>query len=64
MPVLLYFDFLQGNPVFIEVAASELPTKTVDEILHHEKWYTEYCTLLQSKKLAIEAWRVEKQVKT
>ena len=57
MPILL-----QTNPSFIDQAANELPTKTVDDIEHHEQWYTEYCTLLERKKLAIEAWKVERKV--
>lgn len=51
-----------GRPAFIEAAARDLPTKTVQEIEQHEQWYTEYCALMESKKKAIEAWRSSKEV--
>ena len=54
----------QGNTAFLEAAAKELPTKTFEEIQQHEEWYTEYSTLLQTKRRAIDAWREEKEVRS
>ena len=47
---------------FLEAATHEIPTKTVSEIEKHDQWYTEYSSLLKSKKEAIDAWKRQKQV--
>ena len=61
--MMLFLWYIQGGAGFLEAAAAELPTKTVEEIEQHEQWYIEYCTLLASKKKAIEEWKEEKQVR-
>ena len=55
--------FLQDPALFLKRATHEIPTKTVSEIEEHEQWYAEYCTLLSSKKKAIEDWKTQKQVR-
>ena len=40
----------------------ELPTRSAAEVERHEHWYTEYCTLLERKKRAIDDWKTAKQV--
>ena len=56
------YPWLQGESRFIEIALRELPTHTEQEIKAHSAWYTEYCTLLEAKKLAIQQWRKDRQV--
>ena len=53
---------IQDLSEFLESAVHELPTKTQLEIEQHKQWYTEYLTLLNRKKQAIEAWKTQKQV--
>ena len=44
----------------MDAACRELPTKSLQEVEQHEQWYTEYCTLLESKRKAIQAWKNQK----
>ena len=46
----------------MDAACRELPTKSLQEVEQHEQWYTEYCTLLESKRKAIQAWKNQKKV--
>ena len=50
----------QGQAGFMDAACRELPTKSLQEVEQHEQWYTEYCTLLESKRKAIQAWKNQK----
>ena len=52
----------QGQAGFMDAACRELPTKSLQEVEQHEQWYTEYCTLLESKRKAIQAWKNQKKV--
>ena len=49
--------FLKGVASFVDAIATEIPTHSSDEILRHDKWYIEYCVLLEGKKEAIKEWR-------
>ena len=53
---------LQDLSLLVERATCELPTKTRSDIEHHEQWYTKYSNLLSSKRKAIAAWKLQKQV--
>lgn len=61
--VLGCISLIQDLSEFLESAVHELPTKSRVEIEQHKQWYTEYLTLLSSKKQAIEAWKTQKQVR-
>ena len=52
----------QGQAGFMDAALRELPTKSLEEVEQHEQWYTEYCTLLESKRKAIQAWKNQRKV--
>ncbi|EDV26513.1 uncharacterized protein TRIADDRAFT_54601 [Trichoplax adhaerens] len=45
---------------FLEEALSQIPGKSMEEIQHHEQWYSEYAKLLENKKIAIEKWKKAK----
>ena len=54
---------VQAGPSFLDVAVTEIPTHTPEDIEQHEHWYIEYCTLLDSKKKAIVKWKKDKEVR-
>ena len=58
----VFFVTQQGQAGFMDAALRELPTKSLQEVEQHEQWYTEYCTLLESKRKAIQAWKNLKKV--
>ena len=53
---------LQGKPVFLEELRQFVPTKTPEEISHHEVWYKQYLDLQEKKKVAIQMWKARKEV--
>ena len=57
-----YVIFGQNEGAFIEAALLELPTRTESEVKAHSAWYTEYSTLLEAKRLAIQQWKKSRQV--
>jgi len=54
---------LQSTSGLINAVSKEVPTKSLEEISQHNQWYTEYLTLKENKKKAIEEWREQKKVK-
>ena len=63
MYLVVFFSVTQqGQAGFMDAACRELPTKSLQEVEQHEQWYTEYCTLLESKRKAIQAWKNQKKV--
>ena len=54
---------VQAGPSFLDIAVTEIPTHTPEDIEQHEHWYVEYCTLLDSKKKAIVKWKKAKEVR-
>ena len=54
---------VQAGPSFLDVAVTEIPTHTPEDIEQHEHCYIEYCTLLDSKKKAIVKWKKDKEVR-
>lgn len=39
-----------------------LPTKTRDQINDHEKWYRQFLSISNKRRLALKKWREEKNV--
>ncbi len=56
------FYICQGKSSFLKEVVGYIPTKTEDEIHHHEMWYKEYLHLNDKKKDAIHKWKERKEV--
>ena len=57
-----YILCCQNESALVEAALRELPTRTESEVRAHSAWYTEYSSLLEAKRLAIQQWKKNKQV--
>jgi hypothetical protein len=49
------------HPRFLSIIASKIPVMTLKEIEHHEQWYHTYELLQAEHKIAIQAWKEQKQ---
>jgi hypothetical protein len=50
-----------GKPSFLSNAVALLPGHSEDDITEHAQWYSEYLTLKESQKEAIQIWRDTKE---
>ncbi|CAF3431830.1 unnamed protein product [Rotaria sp. Silwood1] len=50
----------KGEDKFIDDCIGFLPTKTRDQIQEHEKWYRQFLSISNKRRLALKKWREEK----
>ncbi|CAF3472942.1 unnamed protein product [Rotaria sordida] len=50
----------KGEDKFIDDCIGFLPTKTRDQIQEHEKWYRQFLSISNKRRLALKKWREER----
>lgn len=51
----------KNQATFMREARTGIPGRSVDDVRHHDEWYTEYLILKESKKKAIQEWKQGKE---
>ncbi|CAF2486930.1 unnamed protein product [Rotaria sp. Silwood2] len=57
LPEIIEYD---GEDKFIDDCIGFLPTKTRDHIQEHEKWYRQFLSISNKRRLALKKWRDER----